>query len=450
MTGSTPRRSRLLSLRPAAFGADPAGARLERIRRSPNYVDGQFRNSAPTGQMLPGAGKAMLRATLCRADWARRSPNGDIPVHRPTDADWGRPPDSGLRLTWMGHSSVLAEIDGRRVLFDPVWGRRCSPFTFVGPRRLHPAPLPLTELARVDAVVISHDHYDHLDMPSIKALADTGTVFVVPLGVGANLEHWGVPADRVTELDWNESTQVAGLTLTATPARHFCGRGLRGGQLTLWASWVVTGPEHRIFHSGDTGYFAGFAEIGAEHGPFDATMIQIGAYSDFWPDIHMTPEEGLRTHADLSGGAPAGTMLPIHWGTFNLAPHPWAEPAERTVAAALAAGAKVAVPRPGKPFEPAAEIPLDPWWRALAAEPARGRPSGLATPGAAGAPATATTTPVAASDRASDPALVEGPGAGADVTPDAGPDAGLVTPAGPAEPEPGAPAEPASETSVRG
>jgi L-ascorbate metabolism protein UlaG (beta-lactamase superfamily) len=263
---------------------------------------------------------------------------------------------------------VLAEIDGRRVLFDPVWGERCSPFSFVGPRRVHPAPLALSalgDLGPLDAVVISHDHYDHLDLPTIRRLVRTGTVFAVPLGVGAHLERWGVPARRMAELDWNESTRIEGLTLTATPARHFCGRGIRNKQHTLWASWVVAGPGHRIYHSGDTGYFPGFTEIGERHGPFDATMIQIGAYSEFWPDIHMTPEEGLRAHTDLSGGAPACTLLPIHWGTFNLAPHPWEEPAERTVAAAREVGATLAVPPPGKPFEPAGELELDPWWRSI-------------------------------------------------------------------------------------
>lgn len=196
------------------------------------------------------------------------------------------------------------------------------PFSFIGPKRLHEPPVPLKELGEADAIVISHDHYDHLDMPTIKALAGTGTRFVVPLGVGAHLERWGVPVDRMTELDWHESTQVAGLTLTATPARHFCGRAIRNTQHTLWASWVVAGPEHRVYHSGDTGYFPGFTEIGEAYGPFDATMVQIGAYSDFWPDIHMTPEEGVRAHQDLRGEL----MLPIHWGTFNLAPHPWRSP----------------------------------------------------------------------------------------------------------------------------
>ncbi|ARX87852.1 metallo-beta-lactamase [Streptomyces alboflavus] len=376
---------RLRSLRPAAFGADPAGERLARIQRSPHFANGSFQN--PLGARTRPSGSALEFAKIYfrKEERVRRTPSAPIPVHATTLADLARPPASGLRLTWMGHSSVLAEIDGRRVLFDPVWGERCSPFAFAGPKRLHPVPVPLAELGPVDAVVISHDHYDHLDLPSIKALAGADTVFAVPLGVGAHLERWGVPADRLRELDWHESTDIGGLTLTATPARHFCGRGLRNQQHTLWASWVVRGPEHRVFHSGDTGYFPGFQEIGAQHGPFDATMIQIGAYSDFWPknhtdctpvpgawpDIHMHPGQGVQAHLDLQGHRPHGVLLPIHWGTFNLALHPWAEPGEWTVDVAEEVGQDVAVPLPGEPFEPSGVLPDSRWWRALSGPIAR-------------------------------------------------------------------------------
>lgn len=361
-------RTRLRALRTEAFGADPAGARLERIHRSPHFENGSFRNPVGARTRPSGASmREMAKIYFDKESRARRAPAGPIPLHPATAADLARPPATGLRLTWMGHSSVLAEIDGRRILFDPVWGDRCSPFAFVGPRRLHPVPLPLAALGPVDAVVISHDHYDHLDLPTIKALASTDTVFAVPLGVGAHLERWGVPAARLRELDWHESTEIAGVRLTATPARHFCGRGLRNQQHTLWASWVVAGPEHRIYHSGDTGYFDGFRDIGTEHGPFDATMIQIGAYSEHWPDIHMTPDEGMRAHLDLQRGEPAGVMLPIHWATFNLAPHPWSEPGEGTVSVAAREGARLALPVPGRPFEPTgADVPDEPWWRPVA------------------------------------------------------------------------------------
>ncbi|MGW0994514.1 MBL fold metallo-hydrolase [Streptomyces sp. NPDC002523] len=372
MTGLRSQSFGLRALQPEAFGAEPSGERLARIRRSPHFKDGVFQNPGGIARTRPSGSMLNFAKVFFDKDTRPlRAPRGTVPVHATTLADLAKPPVSGLRVTWMGHSSVLAEIDGHRVLFDPVWGERCSPFPFAGPKRLHPVPLPLAALGPVDVVVISHDHYDHLDMPTIKALAGTDTLFAVPLGVGAHLEHWGVSADRLRELDWHEATKVGGLTLTATPARHFCGRGLRNTQHTLWASWVVQGEEHRIYHSGDTGYFDGFKEIGADHGPFDVTMIQIGAYSDFWPDIHMTPAEGLRAHLDLQGGAPHGALLPIHWGTFNLAPHAWAEPGEWSKDAAEGAGQTVAVPRPGEPFEPAGAVPGDRWWRSVSAPVAR-------------------------------------------------------------------------------
>ncbi|MFB7104844.1 MBL fold metallo-hydrolase [Streptomyces hydrogenans] len=372
-------RARLRALRPESFGAEPTGERLARIRRSPHFADGVFQNPEEARRGPSGSTADLMKIYFEREARARRAPVGVIPVHPTTVADLARPAATGLRITWLGHSSVLAEIDGVRILFDPVWGERCSPFSFVGPKRLHPAPAPLAALGPVDVVVISHDHYDHLDLPTIKALATTDTLFAVPLGVGAHLEHWGVPASRLRELDWHESTEIGDLTLTATPARHFCGRAIRNQQHTLWASWSVRGPRHRIFHSGDTGYFQGFKSIGAAHGPFDVTMIQIGAYAEFWPknhtdytpmpgawpDIHMSPAQGVQAHLDLQGGAPVGVMLPIHWGTFNLAPHPWAEPGEWTKYECEEVGQAVAFPHPGEPFEPAGKLPEEPWWRAV-------------------------------------------------------------------------------------
>ncbi|WP_423835562.1 MBL fold metallo-hydrolase [Streptomyces tubbatahanensis] len=399
-----PRRPR--SLRPLAFGADPAGARMERIRRSPHFADGVFRNPEgppPADREEPRPAPTGSRTELAKTFFTkeareRRRPAAAVPLHPTTAEDLARPPATGLRVTWMGHSSVLAEIDGGRVLFDPVWGRRCSPFTFAGPKRLHPVPLPVASLGRVDVVVISHDHYDHLDLPTIRALASTDALFAVPLGVGAHLERWGVSESRIRELDWTESTQVGELRLTATPARHFCGRGLRNRQHTLWASWVAEGPSgHRVFHSGDTGYFPGFREIGAAHGPFDATMIQVGAYSEHWPDIHMTPAEGMRAHLDLQGTASAGVMLPIHWATFSLAPHPWDEPGEGTVEAAARMGARAALPRPGEPFEPTSdEVPTTPWWRAVASRRGEGRPDGSPTTADPRSAGTSTSGPDAA------------------------------------------------------
>ncbi|MGW5336260.1 MBL fold metallo-hydrolase [Streptomyces bauhiniae] len=366
MSGLRSLSSGLRALQPEAFGVEPSGERLARIQCSPHFKDGVFQNPGGTARTRPsGSTLDLAKAFFDKDTRPVRAPQGTIPVHPTTVADLAKPPADGLRVTWLGHSSALVEIDGCRVLFDPVWGERCSPFPFAGPKRLHPVPLPLAALGPVDVVVISHDHYDHLDLPTIKALAGTDTLFAVPLGVGAHLEHWGVSPDRLRELDWHESTEVGGVTLTATPARHFCGRGLRNTQHTLWASWVVAGERHRVYHSGDTGYFDGFKDIGAAHGPFDVTMIQIGAYSSYWPDIHMTPEEGVRAHLDLQSGTPHGVLLPIHWGTFNLAMHAWAEPGEWTKEAGEAVGQVVASPRPGEPFEPDGRVPSDAWWRSV-------------------------------------------------------------------------------------
>jgi L-ascorbate metabolism protein UlaG (beta-lactamase superfamily) len=248
------------------------------------------------------------------------------------------------------------------VLFDPVWSERCSPSTLVGPRRLHPVPVPIEDLPPLDVIAISHDHYDHLDTASVRALVRTQSApFVVPLGVGAHLDRWGVPAERIIELDWEEHAEIAGLRLTATAARHFSGRAFaRDG--TLWASWVLAGRSRRVFYTGDSGYFSGYAAIGEAHGPFDATLIQIGAYAPAWPDIHMTPEEGIAAHLDVRGGL----FVPLHWATFILSIHDWAEPADRVWREAKARDVRLAVPRPGERIDVDDPPAVDGWWQALA------------------------------------------------------------------------------------
>ena len=275
-----------------------------------------------------------------------------------------RPGTDPLAVTWLGHATALLEIDGYRVLTDPVWSERCSPSRSIGPQRMHPPPLALESLPALDAIVISHDHYDHLDMRTVRALARTQRApFVTPLGVGAHLREWGIPAARIIELDWNDGTRIGDLRLVCTPARHFSGRFLSRSN-TLWASWAILGPASRAYFGGDTGYTRSFTEIGAEHGPFDLTLLPIGAYNKSWPDIHMNPEEAVRAHLDLNGDhAGSGVLVPIHWATFRLAPHPWAEPAEWLVDAAGTAGVEIAVPRPGGRVVPSIRREEDQWWR---------------------------------------------------------------------------------------
>ena len=220
----------------------------------------------------------------------------------------------------------------------------------------------LESLPALDAIVISHDHYDHLDIDTVLALARTQRApFFVPLGVGAHLRCWGIPDRRIVELDWGQSGSVDDLTLVCTPARHFSGRFV-SRNTTLWASWVMTGPQHRAYFGGDTGYSKSFAGIGAEHGPFDLSLLPVGAYNPLWRDIHMNPEEAVRAHLDISG-ARRGLLVPIHWCTFRLAPHPWAEPVERLLGAAGDADVAVVVPRPGERVDPSRPRAFDAWWR---------------------------------------------------------------------------------------
>jgi L-ascorbate metabolism protein UlaG (beta-lactamase superfamily) len=340
---------------PRAMGAAATGERLARMRRSPQYRDGKFRNPVPASTMPDG--RSVLRDFFARGEHHRK-PRLAIPVLVPD----GTTPADGVHVTWYGHASVLVEIEGHRVLFDPVWSERCSPSHLAGPKRLHRPPVALDELPRLDAVVISHDHYDHLDEPTVEhLLRSQAAPFVVPLGLGAHLERWGVPLSRIVELDWEESTTVGALRLTATAARHFSGRGF-ARDTTLWASWVVAGPTRRVFYTGDTGYFDGFARIGAEHGPFDAALVQCGAYGEGWPDIHMTPEDAVRAHRDVRGGL----LVPVHWCTFVLAFHDWSDPVERLWQAARAQDVPVAFPRPGERIDVAKPPEPDPWWQSVA------------------------------------------------------------------------------------
>lgn len=338
-----------------AFGTAPEGERLARMHRSGQWDEDGFENPQP----LWNDGWGTLWESLAGSDHG--SPREPIETVAVDPSRLAEAPASGLRVTWLGHSSMLLELDGHRVLTDPVWGPRSSPLSWLGPRRWYPPPLALADLPPLDAIVISHDHYDHLDTPTIVALADRDTTFIAPLGVGAHLEGWGVPAERIVELDWWEEHALGELRVVMVPARHASGRILLDQNRTLWAGYAFLGPEHRALFTGDTGLFPAMAEVGERLGPFDLTMIEVGQYGQGWPDWHLGPEQAVRAHQMFRGGV----MLPVHWGLFDLANHDWTEPIERVRVAAEAVGVQVASPRPGESFEPTVSVPRARWWPQL-------------------------------------------------------------------------------------
>jgi L-ascorbate metabolism protein UlaG (beta-lactamase superfamily) len=329
------------------------------MKASPLWAGDRFQNVHPILPNLRDAAVPIpsIKDFICGGE--RRQPREPLPSVNPLDT-WTTQPQSGLRVTWLGHSTTLMEIDGVRILTDPVWGPRASPSALVGPKRFQPVPVSLREMPPVDVVIVSHDHYDHLDYPTIRALAKTNVPFVTSLGVGAHLEYWGVPPERITELDWWESHTLpqTGIVLTAAPSQHFSGRGLKDRNATLWSSFAVRSPKRAVFFSGDTGLTTEYRSIRQRLGPFDLVMLEIGAFHPAWGDIHLGPENALKAHAMLGG-----VFMPVHWGTFSLAMHAWDQPAERVLELAPRSGVQLLMPMLGQPAEPAqAETPA-PWWR---------------------------------------------------------------------------------------
>ncbi len=328
----------------------------EKIAKSPQFTEGKFVN--PERQAPFEITTSALKEAL--ATHPRTTPGGPIPVVNFKEDHFEKPPASGLRLYWLGHASVLIEIDGKRILTDPVFAERASPFAFVGPKRFHPTPIPLENVSNIDAVVISHNHYDHLDAKTVRHLTGQGTIFHVPLGNKTLFLRWGVPEAQVKEMDWWQENEIGDLKIIATPTRHYSNRGTFDHKKTLWASWAIIGPENRVFFSGDTGYSKIFSEIGKRLGPFDATLIKVGAYgpSASWLDVHMTPEDAVRVHQDVVGKA----MLPVHWGTFNLGYHPWDEPIIRSAKAADEASVELLTPKVGEVVDISGAFKSTDWW----------------------------------------------------------------------------------------
>ena len=332
--------------------------RLVRIHESPSWVSSKKRFHYPMrrvdGSILEIGYKFFFQGSKYRTPHRELAPAVD------PRSEWNRAPRSGLRVTWLGHSTTLVEIDGIRTLVDPVWARRASPVTWAGPRRFYEPPVALDELPELDAVVISHDHYDHLDRSVVLSLASKGLRWIVPLGVGAHLERWGIAPQHITELDWWEDTRIGDVTLTATPARHFSGRSIlfTDQNATLWAGWAWNGPSHSVFYSGDTGLHPDFKTIGERLGPFDVTLMETGAYNPLWADVHMGPEQAVLAHKLVRGRV----FMPVHWGLFDLSLHGWTEPAERAIVAAERLNVNCNIIRPGAAFDVADAPSVDRWW----------------------------------------------------------------------------------------
>jgi len=329
-----------LIFRLPGFGAAPSGARLERIRHSPQFRGGRFVNATETTVMAKGvSGFSML------AYWLKKHPRTSPSVVLPAVVSrLAKGPRGADQVTWFGHSSYLLQTGDKTFLVDPVFSPHASFVSFAGP-----APYPAAhvwtpaDLPPVDFLVTTHDHFDHLDFPTIKAVQGRVGRFIAPLGVGAHLEAWGVPPEKIIELDWWERAELGGgLAIVATPARHFSGRTLARGK-TLWASYALLAPARRFYLGGDSGYGEHYKEIGAKYGPFDLAMLECGQYDAYWPNIHTMPEENARAGRELG----AKWILPVHWAKFTLGTHPWDDPVERLTREATRLGQGVTTPRIG-------------------------------------------------------------------------------------------------------
>jgi L-ascorbate metabolism protein UlaG (beta-lactamase superfamily) len=336
------------------IGAPPSGVHLEQLKTSENYTDGIFVNQIPTNMNFSLVEGLKITWDIITAKGT--TPSAPLPTRFSSELAL---PDTLPRLTWFGHSAFLLEVEGKRILIDPMLGPASSPLPIFGKRFPYEQPIDFGTITDIDAVIFSHDHYDHLDYYTIQKIKEEVGHFYVPLGVGSHLRRWGVAEEDITELDWWDETQFEEFTLVATPARHFSGRGTGDRAKTLWASWVIKGQNNAIYFSGDGGYGPHFEEIGDRYGPFDFAMIECGQYNEKWAAIHMMPEESVQAGIDLK----AEVIMPIHWGAFSLALHPWKEPANRLDKAINKLGVKAVYPYIGEPMVVGRDFPTHLWWR---------------------------------------------------------------------------------------
>ena len=332
--------------------------RESRVQSSPQSQNGKFVN--PNGIAIKLFSQESWETTKEYIFGKRIDPKPviDLPIHRLHPEQWKN--HQAEAFSWLGHSSILISIENHLILVDPVLEKRASPLSWFGPKRFHPSPVTAEELPGLDVVLITHDHYDHLEKSTLVRINEKVKQFVVPLGIGALLEEWGINPTKITELDWWETYSSGSLEFHATPAVHYASRGLFDGNQRLWCSWSLVGKEERVFISGDSGYFDGFKDIGERLGPFDVTFLKIGAYNDqgTWRELHMTPEEAGQQHLDLRGQL----LVPLHWATFDLALHPWYEPIERLLPFAEQKSITLITPEVGEKRSLRGKPKTDHWW----------------------------------------------------------------------------------------
>jgi L-ascorbate metabolism protein UlaG (beta-lactamase superfamily) len=343
-----------------AFGGNPTAEQKEFYQHSNNYVDGKFINEDPAELVINSSDDSSTNDDHA-SEAKDRNPAGPIPV---SAIDWNKIKSENDSLTWFGHSAFLLSIDNKKLLIDPMLSPIASPVSFVGVKRYKYnediMPHLIDKMPPIDAVFITHDHYDHLDYQSVVKLNSKASHFFVPLGVSAHLVRWGIPKEKITELNWWEETEYKGLTVALTPARHFSRRDPFNIDTTLWGGWAILGNKTRLYTSGDTGYGTHFKGIGKEYGPFDITLIEGAQYDQSWPDIHMVPEQSIQANLDVNGK----TMMLMHWGAFTLANHGWNEPIERALKEAKKRGINIIAPEIGETvlLDSDLHIPSTSWW----------------------------------------------------------------------------------------
>lgn len=326
------------------------------------FRHGRYHNLARTQDLRDGVSNINVAKRYFFEKNPNAEPQASIPLLkiRREELELQRNNDE-VHLYRLGHSSILLKLASDYWLIDPVFSNRASPFSFLGPKRFHTAAIDIEGLPKLKGVLISHNHYDHLDKHAIKRLRDCVDIFIVPLGVKNILTKWGVNSSRIIELDWWQETQINDVNVTATPAQHFSGRGLKDRNTTLWCSYVINFGQSKMFFSGDSGYFDGFKTIGENFGPFDLVIMEVGGYDKDWPDVHMRPTDAVEAHFDLGGEF----LLPIHNGTFSLAFHDWQEPFEQVLKYGEARGAKILFPRFGERLDVNDPAEFNYWWRGL-------------------------------------------------------------------------------------